>query len=187
MLSQLGPLFKTTFRQAEPNDTRQHIPHEEKEDPQRKKDNQPKAQSNNDFWEDNTSVSVDALRVFLIDFIKTIPEAKDMEFVTNKEQIQNKRPHEKSRPKNTHNAKAVRAYQTMAEHAAPPPPLDEGETHNNNDPTADKIQSQELRDIYTLIQDLEFLSKRGVQNLNIEKAQSFVESLKNAVAKKLNR
>ncbi len=183
MLSQLGPLFKTTFRQAESNDTRQHIPHEEKDNQNRKKDNNSKNQSNNDLWEDNTTVSVDALRVFLIDFIKTIPEAKDMEFVTNKEAIQNKRPHEKTRPKNTHNAKAVRAYQTMAEHATPTPVSNIDNSLVNNDPTADKIQSQELRDIYNLIQNLELLSNKGVKNLNIEKAQSFVESLKNAVAK----
>ena len=42
MLSQLVPLFKTTFRQAESNDTRQKIPHEERDTPNRKNKDLPK-------------------------------------------------------------------------------------------------------------------------------------------------
>lgn len=184
MFSQLGPLFKTTFRQAESNDTRQHIPHQEMHKHKRKNPDEREKQSDDTLWQDNTSVSVTALRTFLIDFLKTIPEAKDISFVKQDKSDDSLkvRPHEKSRPTNTHNAKAVRAYQTMANHSE----SKKTNPHNtppkiNNDPTADKIQSQELRDIYALIQNLEIIQERGVQNLTIQKADSFVESLKNAV------
>ena len=185
MFSQLGPLFKTQFREAEPNDTRQHIPHDERDKGRKKREEETTPEPKSDLWEDNTSVSVAALRAFLIDFIKTIPEAKDIAFVEPTPAEQNKRPREKKRPTSTHNAKAVRAYQTMAEHANAPTKKEQP-IERNNDPTADKIESEELRDIYNLIQDLEILQNRGLQNLNIEKADSFVLSLKNAVSKQLS-
>lgn len=186
MLSQLGPLFKTKFREAESNDTRQHIPHDERDKGRRKREEENAKEETSDLWEDNTSVSVVALRAFLIDFIKTIPEAQDISLVPDEPKSQKQRPPERQRPTNTHNAKAVRAYQTMAEHASTPIKQEET-TKRNNDPTADKIKSQELRDIYDLIQDLKILENRGLQNLNIEKADSFVLSLKNAVAKQLGQ
>ena len=46
----------------------------------------------------------------------------------------------------------------------------------------DTIHSKEYRDIYILIQDLENLSQQGIYNLSIYKADTFVESLKTAVA-----
>ena len=185
MLSQLGPLFRTKFREAESNDTRQHIPHDERDKGRKKREEETASEPKSDLWEDNTSVSVIALRAFLLDFIKTIPEAEDIASLRDDKNTLQSRPHERKRPTSTRNAKAVRAYQTMAEHAAPITPKEEAETKPNNDPTADKIQSQELRDIYNLIQDLETLQSLGDQNLNIEKAESFVISLKNAVEKEI--
>jgi len=182
MFSQLGPLFKTTFRQAEANDTRQNIPHNERDKGRKKREEDQNKEEKEEPWNDNTIVTVIALRAFLIDFMKTIPEAQDMAIVkqSNKPKPASQRPHERQRPTNTHNAKAVRAYQTMAEHATPDKPTNE-ETKAKNDPTADKLESAELREIYTLIQNLEILEMRGVQELNIRKASSFIEGMKNAV------
>ena len=183
MFSQLGPLFKTTFRQAESNDTRQKIPHEERDDNRQKQNEEEKKESNNDLWEDSTNVSVDALRAFLINFLGTLPEAQDIPLPPSPSKQENlsARPPEARRPTNTKNAKAVRAYQSIAAQSETPRPQQQDAPLKRPEPSADMIESKELRDIYTLIDDLDILVKRGVQDLNIQKADSFVESLKNAV------
>ena len=181
MFSQLGPLFKTTFRQAESNDTRQAIPHEER-DQQRRRRQEEEKEEKTDIWEDNTSVTVEALRAFLINFLKTIPGIEDNPILNqeNTDDALPTRPPESRRPTNTKNAKAVRAYQSMAEKSttARPPPKP---TSDKIEPTADLLESKELRDIYTLIDDLDVLARKGIQVLHIEKADSFIESLKQAV------
>ena len=182
MFSRLGPLFRTTFRQAESNDTRQHIPHEERDQGRRKRDEERKPDIDSDPWVDNTSVGVPALRTFLIDFLKT---SFDGENVALPEEDSAKkplaaRPPEKSRPTSTKNARAVRAYQSMAEKSQNQPPLAQ-ETQIRKERDVDLLESKELRDIYQLIDDLDFLAAKGVTTLNIMKADSFIESLKNAV------
>jgi len=186
MFSNLGPLFKTQFRQAEPNDARQSIPHQERDQNRRNNTEDEQAASSEEAWTDDTTVSIFALRSFLIDFLKTIPGGEDSNLIA---QVQEKtttptRPKEKTRPTNTHNAKAVRAYQTMASHSAEdktPINAQDDNSDKRPEPSADQLESQELRDIHNLILDLEFLEKRGLAHLNILKASSFVEGMKQAV------
>jgi len=189
MFSQLGPLFKTTLRQAESNDTRQHIPHDERDKGRRKREEAEQEKTAPDPWVDDTSVSVDALRTFLVNFLKTMPGAQDgvTGGIEATEQSLSNRPPEKTRPTNTRNAKAVRAYQSMADKAGdtkPPPP---SQNKNKAEPTADLLESQELRDIHNLIDNLDRLQNKGVQALHIRPASSFVESLKDAVQLSLSK
>lgn len=184
MFSQLGPLFKTTFRHAESNDTRQAIPHDERDKGRRKREEEEQKDSNaSDLWEDNMTVTVGALRTFLINFLKTLPGAEDSAIAQqNPAEKISIRPKERKRPTSTKNARAVRAYQSMAEKAqesAPAPPPEK--TSDRIEPTADLLESKELRDIHTLIDDLDNLAQKGVHDLQILKADSFLESLKNAV------
>jgi len=189
MFSQLGPLFKTTFRQAESNDTRQNIPHEERDKGRKKHEEDTPKEEEKEFWEESPSVSVGALRTFLINFLKTLPGAQDDILVKQEtSQTNNIRPKEASRPTNTRNAKAVRAYQSMAEKAkasAPPPITNEKSTRV--EPTADLLQSDELREVHKMIEDLDILARRGVENLNIRQADNFVESLKNAIQEEMSK
>lgn len=192
MFSNLGPLFKTTFRQAETSDARLAIPHEER-DQRRHKEEEEQQQAKEDPWQDNTSVTVTALRAFLITFLKTLPGGEDIAQMAESqelEQIQkvpSVRPKETTRPTNTRNARAVRAYQSIAEKApiAAPDSIKKREDKKRVEPTADLLQSQELRDIYALIQDLDILIRNNVRELEIKKADSFLEALKNAVQDKL--
>lgn len=188
MFSQLGPLFKVQFRQAESNDTRQYIPHEERDKNRKKQEEQKQTKTDDTAWTDDASVSVLALRRFLIDFLKTLPGSEDYNLVNNQINNENSsiRPKEKNRPTNTYSAKAVRAYQTMATHAQHPAD-DTSETNQTKDnkPTADKLASKEIREIHGLITDLETLEKKGVTMLNILKAESFVEGMKRAIQKEL--
>jgi hypothetical protein len=200
MFSQLGPLFRTTFRQAESNDTRLAIPHDEREKRRRKEEDEKRKEESRDLWEDNTSVTVPALRAFLINFLKTLPGYNDAANVGRPPDELSRRPRERTRPTNTRQAKAVRAYQSMAEktraenpagHKPIPPgenktpenlPAEEDNTQGENiEPTADLLESQELRDIHQLIADLEVLEQNGVENLSIQKADTFIDSMKNAV------
>lgn len=188
MFSQLGPLFKTTFRQAESNDTRQHIPHDERDKGRRKREEAKKESQGPDPWVDDTSVTVEALRTFLVNFLKTMPGADDglTQEVDQQNQPLSNRPPEQKRPTNTHNAKAVRAYQAMADKSTeskPPPQKRPPPTAA----TADLLESKELRDIHGLIDDLDNLRARGVQALHIRPAESFVESLKHAVKLALSK
>ena len=182
MFSQLGPLFKTTFRQAESNDTRQHIPHDERDKGRRKREEAEKENTAADPWVDDTSVTVEALQTFLINFLKTMPGADDGMEATpeNQKKPLSNRPPEQKRPTNTHNAKAVRAYQAIAEKSVESRPPPEKKT-GSPEPTADLLQSKELRDIHSLIDNLETLRGRGIQALHIRPAASFIESLKDAV------
>ncbi len=186
MFSQLGPLFRTQFRKAESNDTRQYIPHEERDRNRRERNEQENEQDPSDAWIDAANVSVKALRAFLIDFLKTMPGSGDSSFIKEREKATNlpKRPKEEKRPTNTHNARAVRAYQTMAAHShfsTTEKSSDITSNEKGNEPTADKVESKELRDIHNLIISLENLEKKGISTLQIFQADSFVESLKNAV------
>lgn len=183
MFSQLGPLFKTTFRQAEANDTRQNIPHDEIDKGKRKREEEDAKENEQPKWEDQTTVSVTSLRAFLVNFLGTMPEATDgtLTELTSRQNLEYQRPHETTRPTNTKNAKAVRAYQSMAAqskvHTGSKPPPKAPKAIANKD----AIQSKELRDIYQLIDDLDALATRGIEELTILKADTFVEALKHAV------
>lgn len=184
MFSRLGPLFKTTFRQAESNDTRLAIPHDEREKGRRKEDEETNKETGQDPWEDSASVTVDALRAFLINFLKTVPGAEDEASLAGLKENEtlSTRPPEQKRPTNTQNAKAVRAYQSMAEKTKKTTiPSSKKPASEKIEPTADLLQSQELRDIYQLIDDLEELEQKGLQILKIEKAETFIDGMKNAV------
>lgn len=185
MFSNLGPLFKTTFRKAETNDTRLHIPHEERDNPNRNKEESEKEKEGT-VWEDDMSVSLEALRTFLINFLKTLPGGEDLaQFEANRQQQESikKRPPQSVKPTSTHNAKAVRAYQSMASKVEEnrdmtgSSPLKERERV----PLAALLKSKELRDIHGLIDDLEGLKRQGVEQLHIKKADTFLEALQNAV------
>ncbi len=178
MFSNLGPLFKTTFRQAEQTDTRQAIIREEKEDGRRKKDKK-EERPGQDLWEDSTSVSVDALRTFLINFLKGAELTDKLNQNKDQPDLPPRRMPEERTPANTATARALGAYQSIADKVEPHHPVPPPESPPQSD--ADKVGSSDIRLIHQLIADLEDLSSRGVQTVTIEPAGSFLEALENAV------
>ncbi len=185
MFSQLGPLFKTTFRKAESNDTRQKIPHEEHDRHQKKQNEDQAKNDRQEVWEDHTDVSIGALRAFLINFLKELPEAQAIGIPAALPQKHNVRPPQKSRPTSTKNAKAIRAYQAQAAYMVAPPAEKQQTGNTENPPKTSRpaIANKEMRDIYQLIDNLEILSNRGVQILTIEKSGDFLTSLRHSVAR----
>lgn len=162
-----------------------HIPHEERDNPNRKQ-NEKEQEKEGTSWEDDTSVSIEALRTFLINFLKTLPGGEDLAQFESQRQYQDtvkKRPPQTSRPMNTQNAKAARAYQSMALEGNQKRDVEEVSqaVDEKQEPTAALLKSKELRDIHSLIDDLELLRRANVGELHIKKADSFLEALKNAV------
>lgn len=185
MFSQLGPLFKTTFRQAESTDTRQDIKHYEKDDG-RKKREQEDRQETSEFWEDTTSVSTEALRTFLVNFLKTIPEEADGRLSESAPEAPEEKIQEYRAPKTSVTARALHAYQSMNEktHTGSPPPRPEPENMPDTAQSADGVSllpGSDVRIIHTLIDDLKTLSEGGLETLTIQKADSFLDSLVTAV------
>jgi hypothetical protein len=187
MFSQLGPLFKVYQRRAETSNTRQNIPHEEHKDYIKDKKQNHKGKKTEEKWTDDTIVSVVALKSFLINFLKTLPEAQDSGFLKNYKDeaaVRPARPPQKIKPTNTHNAKAVRAYQTMATHSksnSSDKKDDAQNKHIEKTTASNTLESKELRDIHQLITDLDYLQSKNITHLNIMKADSFINGMKEAV------
>ena len=190
MFSSLGPLFKTVFRQAEETDTRQAIRREEKEQGQKQREQEEDNRISIDLWEDKSSVSVEALQSFLITFIKggtytNTPETSNKPNQSVSQETGSKPVIEKKQAQTTVAQRAASAYEAMNAKTAPQKPVNEGDS--SKIPAADRIQSAEARQIYKLIDDLESLKERGVAEIFIEPADSFVESLAIAIASKKRR
>ncbi len=118
--------------------------------------------------------------------MKTLPGGEDLakaETQKQEERLSHHRPKESSRPTSTHNAKAVRAYQSIAAKVEEKrDSLEPSEQPVRQEEHAGLLQSKELRDIYALIDDLEILRRRGIEQVHIKKADSFIAALQNAVA-----
>lgn len=185
VFSQLGPLFKTTLRQAEHADTRLQIRREEKENPGKRQDQEETAEDTSALWEDSTEVTVGALRTFLVEFLKSRGDAAPEPQHTNTENVSimsGLTP--ESRAPATHvAAQAVKAYSSMQAQNYGPPPV----VAAPPEPQAEEIDlvsllaADELRTIHVLISELDTLAARGVQTLTIEKADSFLQALVEAV------
>jgi hypothetical protein len=179
MLSQLGSVFKTTFRHAESADTRQEIRREEKEDGHKKKDRDQSSRDDSALWDDSMAVSVEALHSFLVEFLKShgapLPAQESLSIS----------PHaapssEQRQPVNSTAARAVKAYTAMTP-APTPQPISQTDDNNRNINPADLLSAEEIRTIHALIDDVDRLAKAGAQTLNIVIVGTFLESLVEAV------
>ncbi len=177
MFSQLGPLFKTAFRQAEASDARLEIRRDEKREHGHSEE-QDEKEDTSDFWEDKTTVSVDALKAFLIAFLKEKGVAEDHAAISAAATPENMVP---QKPLTTVATRAVKAYTALAPQTPPPPPAPEIPTENI--PLADQLKNDELRTMHILIRELDILASRGVHDLMIEKADTFLNALVLAVDK----
>lgn len=185
MFSNLGPLFKSTFRKAEQTDTRQAIQREDKKQNRKRKEKEEDHRISIDLWEDKSSVSVEALQSFLITFIKGetyIPSSRsDNESSTteDKDTPAITKPPDRKKPQTTKQHRAISAYESMNDRIDPSPILPKEQTHIAD---ADLIESKEARAIYKLIEDLDLLQEHGIMEIFIDPSDNFVDSLRGAVA-----
>jgi len=172
MFSSLEPLFKKTFRQAESTDTRQAIRRDEKQREERKRKENQKDEQQTDLWTDKTSVSIEALKAFLKEFLKNqiLKEKKEYNSVSAPKRSKNYGNH------------ATNAYETASKYS-------ENSFKKQNDEStyegSQNINSEEARSINKLIDNLNTLSEKGLKELEIQKKQTFLDSLEDAVQKAL--
>jgi len=189
MFSALGNIFSSKPRHAEQSDTRQGI---QRHDPEFERRNKKKNKKDDENIDQNgATVSVEALKTFLDNFVKNGAE----------EQATSESPsNEKNTPQfvaPTHDQKtsasatttdqtsrkasqAASAYQTTAENEKSSILIET--TDQAEGPTLD-LSAADIRVIYTLIGDLKILNNANIEYLRIERAETFLDSLTNAVKK----
>lgn len=193
MFSSLGPLFKATFRQAEQLDTRMGIRKDDPRDENEKRDPREDGPEGDSLWEDSMGVSIAALRAFLVDFVdgKTgSPPSGAAPRSPSGAPLPAPPAGPEHRPaQDTKHARAVQAYQSMADktagsvYQAPPPPPAAAAPAGD----VDLVQSEDVRAIHGLIADLKLLEEAGHAELVLEKSKSFLGALQAAVARLKSR
>ncbi len=178
MFSQLGPLFRTYLRTAEPADARLEIRRDEKQKQEKKEQEEADDDNASVLWDDTTNVSVEALKTFLIEFLKSRNET-----LLPQEQMADSSAYggltpENRTPASARAARAVKAYTALSD---PPPPAAPPSAAIEDVNLVDLLRADEVRTMHILIAELNEFSRRGVQTLVIEKADTFLEALVLAV------
>lgn len=195
MDSRLDSIFRTTFRQTESADTWMGIRREEPRDDHKRRKHDDDAQDQKATWEDDTSVSLAALKQFLSMLIAPesgyqAPEPEPVISVAVPTQVnlsaQQQRAHI-----------AARAYQATARHA--PPPTSQSTSQPTSPPppvqmipaspaasSSNTLTAEENRIIHQLLNDLDILMQNGIGALTIQKEGTFLESLQRAARRTLD-
>lgn len=192
MFSGSTSLLRPVTRQAEETDTHMYIRQQER-DQNRKRFTKSDDDDSGFDMNDQTSVSLDALATFLSNMLGD-PQPAAMA-------AQNAAAQERAAPApraNLVNRRAASAYAHAAE-TAPHPPLSaesalpestiaaEAEADAANAATEGADRPDANNDLLrTILQDVEFLRKGGVQTITIERAETFEQSLIEALERAKN-
>lgn len=177
--SRLDSIFRTSFRHTETTDAWLGIRRDEGQDTRRKKQHKEEEKDSDSLWEDSTSISVSALKAFLGSLIKDGTEEPYEETAEEK-------PQEDPSPRKPsgQTARAAQAYQTTAratDHTDEVVPQQDAGTRDQT--TTVELSVEEKQVIQQLLVDLEVLAKQNIEQVTIQKAPSFLESLVRAVQK----
>ncbi len=193
MFSTLNNVFGVQKpRHAENADTRQEINRQDP-DEQKRKDNEQDEEVALFSEDDNAAVSIDALHAFLESFLKSLPPEKGAQQFDPKTTDDQKsasalavgRDFNQKRPMSGDVAQAMGAYKHAAKGSS-------GNTENIKRVSVSEakqagenlgLQSSEVRDIHKLLEDLKILSDRNIETLVIERSDTFLNGLINAVEK----
>ncbi len=195
MFNALGNIFSIKPRQAEHTDTRQGIQRHDPEFERRRRSKE--SQEESDFTQDNATVSVEALRLFLENFVKNANEDGSEHVTPTTDSFMEEEPKDpldfkiqtemtlgdnaRADKQSSTAAHAASRYQNTAETTEKNTVLLET-TDSAEGPPLD-LSAADIRTIHILIDDLKSLSEAKIEYLNIERANSFLESLINAVNK----
>lgn len=167
-------------RQAEQSDARQEI---KRHDPDQRGKKHEDADREKDIFadEDKASVSVAALLSFLTEFLKTLDSEEEKSAPVSPSIAASMNAQAKQPPVSGNAAAAHSAYAAAAKtktHGS-------GLSAQNAQQAATSLglSGGEVRTIHELIEGLKELSARGIENLDIERSTSFLQSLVNAVEK----
>ncbi|MCK5285009.1 MAG: hypothetical protein KAJ86_05425 [Alphaproteobacteria bacterium] len=178
MFSALENIFINKLRQTETTDTRQEIRRHDPEYEQRK---HKKKKTKNELFDeqDSTIVSIDSLSIFLKNFLKSLKTEENQEqHTTNPQVTGNNIPKERQSSEHI-SRQAAQAYQTTDQSLKRSSAI----LNSTDETTPDLgLKASEVRTIHTLIDDLKTLSDQQVEFLRIERSNSFLESITNAIA-----
>lgn len=180
MFSSFGNIFITRPREAESTDTRLGIrKHEPDQESRKKKDAKKEGGAAAD--DDSATVTVEALSVFLQNFLKSLETQKadgpSAQRVSDPSQKASSA--QEPRQADGETSRAVGVYQHVAsrvDRMSSPPVAEESQAPSI-------LGAADIRTIHKLLEDLKPLSERGVEYLVIERSESFLGSLVAAVAK----
>ena len=195
MFSALGNIFSIKPRQAEQTDTRQAIRRHDPDYEQRRKKKE--SETSQALEEDGATVSVEALRIFLENFVRNNANGEAAEQASSEEQSQAEQNHEPAdykiqadldltdtierQEKSGQAARAASTYENAAQ-TKEEKILFETTDQGAIGPTLD-LSAADIRTIHLLIEDLKVLKAENIEYLQIERAATFLDSLVNAVSK----
>lgn len=170
MFSSFGNIFSIKPRQAEAADTRLNIPHHDHEQ-QGRHGKKGEREAPLPETMDNATVSVEALRLFLMNFLREL-EHETGEHKNISAQSPDSATVTHAAP-DTAAARAASAYRASAikTHDTAPPEIHERPLYD----------SPNISAVHKLITDLARLSATGIEELTIERGQTFLDSLIAAV------
>lgn len=180
MFTNLNQIPGMAPRHAENADTRQEIKRHDPDQERRKQEEKENEIQNPLDGEDHAVVTISALRVFLENFLKSLEATGGQSAAP----VQNVAPTPQSQaPQNFSGgdmaaSKAAQAYKSTAR-------VTEGPQFDNQAGAATQsiLGGEDIRTIHALLGDLATLAARNIEYLQIEKNESFLQSLVAAVAK----
>lgn len=177
MVSHLDSLFRAGFRPLEKTDTWQGIRREEETDPHKRKQRERQEKDDTPVTDD-TVLSVAALHSFLVMLVEQATPAE----TRAPPPVVDSRPAPQSLSQATCTTYAASAYQSGAR-TAPGELLSRSDMPPPASPVAPALalSVDDLRQIHTLIADVQHLAERGVTTITLRPAGSFLESLRNGV------
>ena len=197
MFSRLDSIFKTQERHAESLDTRQAIRRHEDQQ-QRSKGDDKKKNDDDALWQDSTTLSISGLQSFLEGLIAeqntagktqqsgtTAPQAETAEEKQPDPLQEDAQENPQMRERNT---RAAMAYQRTQQTSYPEQAIHSSNKQQGSVDAAGsnssnmQLTSTEARAIHQIIADLKKLSARGYTELTLQKADSLLQGIIDAIA-----
>lgn len=180
MFSALGSIFTTQPRHAESSDTRQDI---RRHDPEHERRKKKKQFSQDDLLQntDGATISVEALQLFLQSFLQSLADQSKQQFQKHAAQTDLLNQEDQNSQKASGRAAyAANAYQSMADTQQKKSLLERTDMDIDQTPPI-ALEASEVRKIHGLLEDLKILHTRNIEYIRIERGESFLQSLIDAV------
>ena len=190
MFNALGHILRVQPRTAEQTDTRQELQHHDPEYQRRQKERKQEKPEDPNFQD--SILSVEALQVFLENYLKTAydrrkasepfdgedrrkkPEAKNIEDVQQELNLRDDKRQQSAKA-----ARAAYAYQS-AQHVKNKEQILLETTDQASGPAMD-ISDADITTINELLEKIKVLNQHKIEYLQIERAATFLKSLHNAI------
>ena len=184
MFSRLDPVFRTILRRTEETDARLHIRRDESQGQGKGKKGSESGEYSPLAWEDSATVSVAALKAFLQTLLQGTLPMQDTRFPST--------PSSSLPDKDVGSVsyRAAQAYQTTGRAVhdpnieMPPPPLPPaGGGAAEAISLGSDFSEKDLADVQRFVTDLIELERLGVVDLTIQRSQTFLEGVRQAIEK----